>query len=100
MSEDRRDEDDEFAEEVQMTSKPLWMGMCCDSRQDREACLSWFSGMVPDDWGLPFKAEILEDPETSKTKRLRAFFRASDGKIKQALCRFNKRNTMIEMKGI
>jgi hypothetical protein len=76
-------------------AKNQWMGMVCDAPQHQRACLSWFSAMVPDTWGLPLKADILSDAETDQTKQLRALFRLPDGSLRQATRRFNKRNAVI-----
>lgn len=72
-----------------------WESMICDNIDDQEACLSWFGPTIPEAWGMPLKADLLEDPETGKTQQLRALFRLPDGTFQQAIRRWNKNGFVI-----
>jgi hypothetical protein len=64
--------------------------MCCEGERDKRAIRSWFGQFIPDDWGDPLKADVLENNDTGDMTKLRALFRRVDGSLMEAIRATNK----------
>lgn len=58
-----------------------WGGVVCDNERSRSNVHSWLKVIVPDAWGLPLKADVLEDINTGRELGMRALYRRPDGKL-------------------
>lgn len=61
-----------------------WMGVSCCTEGDYRAIRSWFGGFVPEEWGNPVKADILEHCESGRTVKVRALFVLPEGALREA----------------
>lgn len=55
-----------------------WIRMGLDTETDKANCKSWFAPLCDD--MTPVNAQILVDPRTDRTKKLKVVMRESDGR--------------------
>jgi hypothetical protein len=78
--------------------KREWTSVYCVGERHQLACLAWFRPFVPEAWGLPIAADIEEDVDTGRETAMRALFRLSDGRLKEALRRKTSRSIKVTIR--
>jgi len=76
--------------------KNTWCGAHCDTEADKKRARSWFSPLADDCDVL--KIDVLDDPETCRTTKIRILARLPDGRLEEMVRTFGGKTYTLTCK--